>query len=141
MQFNGPPKVLILEGQLVVAADVSLQLSKLGYEVIGFTATPGAALKIIEETRPDMVIMSVKTGCKQGGRRTFCDFARELKIPVIFLSGSADRWVFDAVMRVRPYAFIIKPFRREDLQRGLQVAFDRMVAEGIWKQQAVRCDK
>lgn len=126
-------KILILETQMIIAADISLQLSKLGYNVIGINIRAEDALKTIENKRPDIVLMNLKTqGCEER-IRTARIIRRNFRIPVVFISGHTDKELFRQIIDAQPFAFISKPFEINDLQRGLNTALDRISAEDIWK--------
>lgn len=127
------PKILILESQMIIAADISLQFSKLGYDVIGITSRSTDALKTIATNRPDMVLVNLGLPAKAEGLRTARIIWGTFHLPVIFLSANADRELFKGIIGVQPYAFIAKPFEKKDLQRGVETALKRMVAEGLWK--------
>ena len=126
------PKILILESQMIIAADVSLQFSKLGYDVIGIHTRSEDTLKTIEYNRPDIVVMSIELPGEESGLRTARILLETCRIPVVFISANTDREIFKEVIAARPYAFISKPFEKKDLQRGIETALNRMVAEGLW---------
>lgn len=128
------PKILILESQMIIAADVALQLLKLGCDVVGINTRSSDALKTIESSRPDIVLMNIKMGGNERRIRTARIISKIFRIPVIFLSAHTDREIFRQVINAQPYAFITKPFGIDDLQRGLETAIDRMNTEGSWKE-------
>jgi CheY-like chemotaxis protein len=130
MHLYQPPKILILESQLIVASDVSLQLSKLGYDVIGINTQSEEALKTIENNRPDIILMNIGMRGKVNGIKVAQIILETYQIPVVFLSAHTDQDIFKQVIHIQPYAFITKPFDKKDLQRGIETALDRMVAEG-----------
>jgi len=126
------PKILILESQMIIAADVSLQFSKLGYDVIGINTKLEDALITIQNNRPDIVIMNIVRQGKAVGFKMASIILKTLYIPVVFLSASTDKEIFNEVVEAQPYAFITKPFDEKDLKRGVETALKRMVTEGLW---------
>ena len=137
MHIHSPLKILILESQLIVASDVSLQLSKLGYDVIGINTRSEDAFKTIERNRPNLVLMNIEM--QGNGSESGISIARiiseTLKIPVVFLSAHSGRKIFEHVIKAHPYAFIAKPFDNKGLQRGIETALDRMVVEQLWEKE------
>jgi AmiR/NasT family two-component response regulator len=131
MNLTQAPKILILESQMIIAADVSLQISKLGYEVIGINTQLEGILKTIESNRPDIVLMNLKPEETEERIKTAYFILKNFHIPVVFLSAHTDQEIFKKVINAQPYAFISKPFEIKDLQRGLKTALDRMDAEGL----------
>lgn len=130
------PKILILENQMIIAADVALQLLKLGCDVVGIHTRADDLLKTIENNRPDIVLMNIKMQSAEGRIRAATIISKTFRIPVIFLSAHTGREIFKQVINAQPYAFITKPFDIKDLQRGLKNALDRMTTEGFWTENA-----
>jgi AmiR/NasT family two-component response regulator len=126
------PKILILESQLIIAVDISLQLSRLGYDVLGIIINSKDLIKNIKNKRPDIVLMNLKTQNTEERLRTAGIVLKTFQTAVIFLSAHIDREVFKQIILIQPYAFISKPFDIKDLQRGLKTALHRMHAEGYW---------
>jgi len=54
------------------------------------------------------------------------------QISVVFLSANTNKEIFKEVIDIQPYAFITKPFDNDDLKRGIETTFKRMIAEGLW---------
>ena len=125
------PKILIIENQLIIAADVCLQCSKLGYDVIGINSRTEDALKTIEVNRPDIVLMNLGIKGKTNGLTTARIILDSFQIPVVLMSSYTDKNTFNQIIDVKPYAFISKPFENKDLQRGIETALFRMAVEGL----------
>ena len=126
------PKILILESQMIIAADVSVQFAKLGYDVIGINTRSEDALKTIQNNRPDIVLMNIEMQGKTDRLKTARIIVETFQIPVVFLSTISNQEVFKEIIDTQPYAFIIKPFDNKDLKRGIETTLKRMDAEGLW---------
>jgi CheY-like chemotaxis protein len=50
-------KIIIVEDEIIVAMDLSLRLSRLGYDVIGVFSTGEEAVEQCAKTRPDIILM------------------------------------------------------------------------------------
>lgn len=132
MPIYPPPKVLILESRMIIAADVSLQLSKLGYDVIGINTRREDTLRTIIRHRPDIILMNIETRSMTGGLNTARAITETFRVPIVFLSAHTDRALLQRLIHLNPYALITKPFEVKDLQRGMETTLSRMVAEGLW---------
>ncbi|GAB5552059.1 MAG: hypothetical protein Sapg2KO_16500 [Saprospiraceae bacterium] len=132
MSMYLPPKILIFESQMIIAADISMQLSKLGYEVIGIHIRVEGALKTIQLNRPDIILMNIDTRSSTGGLNTARYITKVLNIPMVFLSAHTDRAPLQQLIHLNTYALITKPFEIKDLQSSLEMTLRRMVAEGLW---------
>lgn len=123
--------ILIIEDQLIIAADLCLQLLDLGYTIIGVNRSMAHAFQVIEHIVPDIVLMDIglkeKAGRISGARALMQDH----HIPVIVLSAHIDQATFEQLIELQPYAFISKPFDAASLQRGIDFARRRMAAEAM----------
>ena len=52
--------ILIVEDEAIVAEDLSQQLARLGYEVLGITASGEEAVVLARERRPDVILMDIR---------------------------------------------------------------------------------
>jgi CheY-like chemotaxis protein len=52
-------RVVIVEDERIVALHLKQQLQKLGYDVAGVAASGEHALRLINELRPDVVLMDI----------------------------------------------------------------------------------
>ncbi len=129
MYLKQTPKILILENQLIVAADISLQLTKLGYEVIGIHTRSADALLTIAKHRPDIIMMNIENQGTIERLKTAEIIAKTFQIPIIFLSAHTDLQTYKAASKIQPYAFITKPFRTKDLQNSIVITLNRMAAK------------
>ena len=124
-------KILIIENQLIIAADVSLQLSKLGYDVIGINRRKEDAIKTIQSNRPDIVLLNIGLQGKADGLMAARIILETFQIPVVFISTHTNKATFLRAINAQPYAFISIPFERKDLQRGIELALNRMDRERL----------
>ena len=129
MHLIRTPKILIIERQMIIAADVSLQLLKLGYHVIGIHTRLEDALLTLEDNRPDIVLMSIEQYRKTKGINEIGIISKSFQIPVVFLSAHTDVEIIQQAIKIQPFAFIIKPYKIRDLQRGLQISLNRIESQ------------
>lgn len=121
-----PIKILIVEDEMVIAANISLQLSSLGYDVIGIIPRAEEALACIKTERPDIVLMDINLKGKLDGIETVKLMQKSFDIPVIYLTANADDAHFNRAKETHPYAFISKPFKKLDLQRAIELTVEQI---------------
>jgi DNA-binding LytR/AlgR family response regulator len=129
MTADNATKILMVEDDMIIAADISMQLTKLGYEVIGINTRGEDALSTLEQTRPDIILMDIVLSGKMNGIKTALLILERFQIPVIFLTSNSDDATFQQAIKAKPYAFISKPFQKSDLERTLQLALQRITVE------------
>ncbi|QQX77087.1 MULTISPECIES: LytR/AlgR family response regulator transcription factor [Aequorivita] len=122
-------KILIVEDEMVIAANISLQLSELGYEVTGILPRGEEALSHIKIDTPDIVLLDIRLKGKMDGIETAHEIQKQYNIPIIYLTANADEEHFNRAKETHPYAFISKPFKKLDLQRAIELTVDRISIE------------
>ena len=129
MTADKTAKILMVEDDMIIAADISMQLTKLGYEVTGINTRGEDALRTIEQNRPDVILMDIVLSGKMNGIETALAVLENFQIPVIFLTSNSDDATFQQAIKAKPYAFISKPFQKADLERTLKLTLQRISVE------------
>jgi DNA-binding LytR/AlgR family response regulator len=127
--MNPTIKILIVEDEMIIAANISLQLTSLGYEVTGIIPRGEEALLHIEQQQPDIVLLDINLKGNIDGIETAKIMQKSYNIPVIYLTANADEAHFNRAKATNPYAFISKPFKKLDLQRAIELTVNRIKTE------------
>ena len=117
-----PIKILIVEDEMIIAANISLELTKLGYEVTGIVSRGEEVMVHLKEESPDLLLMDINLKGKMNGVETVIMLQKTYDIPVIYLTANADEAHFNMAKITKPSAFISKPFKKLDLQRAIELA-------------------
>lgn len=124
--MDSPAKILIVEDEMIIGANISLQLSKLGYDVTGIVSKGEEALTHVRQTKPDIVLMDIQLKGELDGIETVNQMHLESDIPIIYLTANADDENFERAKSTNPFAFISKPFKKLDLQHAIELTMDRL---------------
>lgn len=119
-------KILIVEDEMLIGANISLQLNELGYEVIGVIPRGEQALKHIEEELPDIMLLDINLKGDLDGIDTALAMQQNYDIPIIYLTGNTDEAHFNRAKATKPYGFIAKPFKKIDLQRTIELTINQL---------------
>lgn len=114
-------KILIVEDQFIEANNLQMILERAGYHVCSIARSYYDATKIIEEERPNIVLLDIYLK----GELTGIDLAktlREKNIPFVYLSANSNKDILNAAKATRPYGFLVKPFRERDVLVTLDIA-------------------
>ncbi|WPV02850.1 sigma 54-interacting transcriptional regulator [Mucilaginibacter sp. cycad4] len=117
-------KILIVEDESLVAYDLKLILTRAGYKVCGIADSVAEALEIIEEQKPEMVLLDIFLKGNLNG----IDLAKILtskNIAFVYLSANFQESILERAKATQPYGFLVKPFREKELLITLDVAFYR----------------
>ena len=127
--MNKNNTILIVEDEMIIAANISLQLTHLGYEVTGIIPRAEDVLPHIWQNVPDMILMDINLKGELDGIEVVHLIQKEYKIPIIYLTANSDEDNFNRAKATNPYAFVSKPFKKLDLQRAIELTLVRIQEE------------
>lgn len=119
-------RILIVEDDMIIAANISLQLSKLGYEVTGIESRGEDAVRHARVNYPDIILMDIHLKGQLNGIETAKEIQRNSDIPLIYLTANSDDASFQKAKETRPYAFIPKPFNKLNLERTIALVVEKL---------------
>ena len=126
-------RILIGEGDLVIAEDLRGRLNSLGYDVAGITSSGTDAVTRATALRPDMVLMDLDMGGPMDAMRAAETIRRQCGIPVVYLTANADERKLRRAKITAPSDYIIKPFAERELHSTIEMAFYKHRTEGRLK--------
>ncbi|MEY8869102.1 LytR/AlgR family response regulator transcription factor [Meridianimaribacter flavus] len=123
--MSQPSKILIVEDEMVIGANISLQLSSLGYEITGVIPRGEEAIINVKQDTPDIILMDINLKGALDGVETVKLIQKEFDIPIIYLTANADDAHFNKAKATNPHAFISKPFKKLDLQHAIELLISK----------------
>lgn len=119
--------LLILEDDMIIAADISLHLTRLGYEVTCILSSGEDAIVQVQQEAPDLMLVDINLKGDLDGVETVHKI-RQLRpeIGIIYLTANSDEATYNRAKATQPEAFISKPFKRLDLARAIELAIIRL---------------
>lgn len=124
--MNDKTRILIVEDDMIIAANLSLQLSNVGYEVTGIESRGEEALAHALFNTPDIILMDINLKGKLNGIETVSAIQKNKNIPVVYLTANSDESTFNRAKETHPYAFISKPFNKLDLHRTIALVAEQI---------------
>lgn len=119
-------KLLVIEDDFIIGADVAMQLTNAGYDVLGIISKGSDALSKLEDLKPDLILMDIHLKGEMDGIETAHQINKRFNIPIIYLTANADDATYQKARATKPYAFIAKPFSNVDLLRSIDLALEKM---------------
>lgn len=123
-----PVKILVVEDEMIIAANISLQLTKMGYEVLGIIPGGKDAINQVQNNPPDIVLIGLQLKGPLDGIETAIkmqEFKKDLA--VIYLTANAEVDTnYNRAKLTNPYAFLSKPFKDRDLQRSIELTVSQL---------------
>jgi len=114
--------ILIVEDEAIIAKALSEQLTRLGYEVLGITATGEEAVVLARERRPNVVLMDIRLKGSMDGIQAAERIGRDGKAPVIYLTAHSDSATLQRAKLTGPVGYILKPFEERELETQIEIA-------------------
>ena len=122
-------KILVVEGETIIGAKISMYLTDLGYEVTGIIPRGEEAVFHVRENTPDIILMDINLKGSLDGIQTATLLQKEFDIPIIYLTANTDEATFARAKRTRPYACVSEPFKQLDFKHALELASERILIQ------------
>src|SRR5438309_1869162 len=122
-------RILIVEDESLVAADLADRLQELGYDVPAIADSAVEAIIKAVELEPDLVLMDIQLIGHRSGIEAADSIRRNLRTPVVFLTAHGCADTVERATAAEPYGYILKPFDERQLQATIQTALARAKAE------------
>jgi len=114
--------LLIVEDEPIIAADLQDRLQAMGYAVSNTVSSGERALEVLQNHRPDLVLMDIQLQGELDGIQTAAKISASYDLPIIYLTSNSDTATFAEAKMTKPAAFLSKPFRGRDLQHAIELA-------------------
>lgn len=115
-------RILIVEDELIIAEVLMEMLESFGYSVVGIAKNYDRALAIIDaEANIDLAILDINLG----GVKTGIDVGRQIKqhhqFSIAYLTSYGDLETISEAGTTQPEAYLIKPFKKEDIRATVEI--------------------
>lgn len=135
-----PARILIVEDEMIIGANISLQLTSLGYEVSGIIPRGEEALVHIRQNKPDIVLLDIQLKGNLDGVQTAQLMQKDFDIPIIYLTANSDDANFNRAKATNPQAFISKPFKKLDLRHAIELVLNKLQPASEAEEETLRDD-
>lgn len=115
-------KVLIIEDELIIAMEIQKIIQDLGYKVIGIGKSYSKSLEIVRKEFPDLILSDINLHKSRDGIETSTEICRIKKIPIIYITAYADEKIVQKAALSNPVSYILKPFKKEDIEVALKLS-------------------
>ena len=113
-------RILIVEDEQIVAADLESKLTKIGHCVVGTAGTGEDAIALAEQIRPELVLMDIRLKGSMDGTEAARRVQRLTGAPIIFITAFAEIFLRDPALMKPPGLCLSKPFSLNQLQAVIE---------------------
>ena len=103
-------RVVIADDEGLIRLDLAEMLVELGYEVVGEAGDGERAVELVEQLRPDLVLMDINIEGSIDGIEAACRIRDATRTPIVFMTAYAEDETLARAQRSRPYGYLIKPY-------------------------------
>tara|TARA_Y100001972_G_scaffold128916_1_gene192674 strand:- start:4866 stop:5564 length:699 start_codon:yes stop_codon:yes gene_type:complete len=117
-------RILIVEDEAIIAADLNMILSKRGYDC-DQTDNAIEAMSLIAKNDYQLFLLDIFISGDTDGVDLAGQIRKKSDSPLIFLTSYYDNQTLDRVKEVKPEAYIVKPFEERNLIANIELALYR----------------
>jgi PAS domain S-box-containing protein len=128
-------KVVIVEDEGLIAADLQGRLERAGYRVPAVAGTAGEALEVIREKSPDLILMDIRLRGNVDGIQVAEQVRRDFDIPVVYLTAYEDRQTLERASQTQAFGYIKKPIDSASLRGTIEMAISKHRHERLLREQ------
>jgi CheY-like chemotaxis protein len=118
-------RILIVEDERIIAADLRRHVARLGYEVVGMVGSGRAAIEQAQTLHPDVVLMDIGLPGGMSGLEAAGSIWEALQIPVVYVTAYMDDQTMGQARTPAPLLVVRKPFDARQLQTTLTQVLSR----------------
>ncbi|PIB34009.1 hypothetical protein BFP72_00460 [Reichenbachiella sp. 5M10] len=115
-------KVLVAEDDLTHATKMEMLLDEMGYDCIGIHDNEMDLLRNIKVLKPDVVVLDIALKNANNGIHIAQKIQHTHPTPFLFVTSFDDKETMNQAMETAPYAYLIKPVERGNLQAAIELA-------------------
>lgn len=117
-------KILVVEDEFLLAADIRNKLQQLGHQVLANVFTGKEAIEQAK-AKPDLIFMDIKLKGGMDGIEAATKIRELYDIPIVYLTGYADDDTLERAEQTGCYGYIIKPCREQELKATIRITLKK----------------
>jgi len=122
-------RIMIVEDEEIVAADIQMSVEKMGYTVCATASSGEEAIQKAESTQPDLVLMDIVLKGSMDGIEAATRIKDLYQIPVIYLTAFGENAMLQKAIAAEPYGYMTKPFNDRELHIAIEISIYKKEAE------------
>jgi two-component system, sensor histidine kinase and response regulator len=122
-------RILIVEDERIVAADLRGRLEHMGYDVLNVFSSGREAVEFAVEHHPDLVLMDITLRGEIDGVAAADEMRRRFEVTVIYLTAHSDDATLQRAKITEPFGYVLKPFDERELLKTIEMALYKNATE------------
>jgi DNA-binding NarL/FixJ family response regulator len=125
-RIEPPTRILVVEDDFLVGAEIETALSDAGFDVAGVAASAAEAVALAQSRRPALVVMDVRLGGERDGIDAAVEIFRTLGIRCIFATAHYDHHSLERAKPAMPLGWVQKPYSMVSLVNAIRRALQEL---------------
>jgi DNA-binding NarL/FixJ family response regulator len=121
-QPGTPARILVVEDDFLVAADVEAVLLDEGFEIVGVAESAGSAVALAAKQKPSLILMDIRLAGGSDGIDAAVQIYRDLGIRCLFASAHSDLYARKRAEPAQPLGWLQKPYTMAQLVASVKRA-------------------
>lgn len=117
-------RVLVADDDPIIRLDLKQMLANLGYEVVAEAGDGNEAVLLARSVKPDVCVLDVRMP-ERDGISAVAEVVSEGIAAAILLTAYSDQELVQKATEAGAFAYLIKPFKPQDLPPAIEVAVSR----------------
>lgn len=122
-------RILIVEDESVVATNLQLSLSEMGYDVVDWVPSGEAAIELAVREHPDVILMDIHLAGAITGIEAARRIWQKVQSPIVYCTAHTDIETLRAVQTTESYGYVVKPFQSGAVRAAIELALARREKE------------
>lgn len=119
------PRLLLVEDERIIAYDLKIRLTSMGYDVLDVVSSGQEALESARRQVPDCVVMDVVIEGELDGIQTAIALQDLGTIPIVFVTAFSDDSTFERASVIKEFAYVLKPFQERELHLTIKTVLQK----------------
>jgi two-component system, response regulator PdtaR len=129
-QARRPDRILVIEDDLLVAAQIEITLTEAGFEVVGVASTTEEALELAAKGPPALAVVDISLGGDSDGVDIALELFRSHGVRCIFASAYSDGEARQRAAAAVPLGWLQKPYSMASLTEMVRTAANEVRRKG-----------
>ncbi|MEL7672030.1 response regulator [Methanobacterium sp.] len=117
-------KILIVEDEGIISLEITQILQSQGYQPYAVFSNEDVIEKA-QEIQPNLVLMDIKLNGEDECIKKAIKIREMMNVPIVYLTGCADKTTLNAVKSTTSCDYILKPFDEEELVSTIEMALNK----------------
>jgi signal transduction histidine kinase len=120
--------ILIVEDDVLTATVLQKYLLRCNYNVLPIAANASMALRIVEEKKPDLILMDIFLKDSIDGIEIAKKIRTEHDIPVIYLTADSSEETIQRAKITEPFGYLVKPVDNKTLITNVELTLLKQIS-------------